>query len=174
MSTARAVARVVQTTESVVGKPIPGALCGVLSRMRRASRGDRELKLPGAFAEYLGVPTHGDFPWERDERRGRSHRRLRGSARGGKVRSVVVSCAVDSGDRWRHSIGWSRGREDRWPTRRSTRGLRRGAGSVALALGASGASSAGDTTLRSPALPDDPLRERNASAVAEIATVPSS
>lgn len=58
-----------------------------------------------------------------------------------------------------------RQRRDRQLTQHHTWALHRGAGCMAVALGASEESSAGVATLRPPALPDDPLRERNAVAL---------
>jgi hypothetical protein len=44
--------------------------------------------------DAVSVPTHGDFPWERDERRRRSPRRLRLRRRMASVRTALIVCAV--------------------------------------------------------------------------------
>lgn len=42
----------------------------------------------------MRMPTHGDFPWERDERRRYSERRFRLPARIVRLRTVVVGFAL--------------------------------------------------------------------------------
>jgi hypothetical protein len=66
----------------------------------RPSGADADLLDEGAVVraarsdQCIPVPTHGDFPWERDERRLRGRRLFRAPRLTAGVRTAVVLCAV--------------------------------------------------------------------------------
>jgi hypothetical protein len=70
-----------------------------------------------------------------------------------------------SGDRRCHPLGKPRRCRNWYPAQHTTGCIRRGAGSVAVALGGGEESAARNTALRSPTLPDNQVRQRDAAAL---------